>query len=98
MRGRAIEVEVVFLDVLPVIALAVRQSEQAFLEDRIATVPERKRKAEKLLFIADTGETILTPVIRAGPSLIMAADALNAALGSVTLAELPHCNLNTTES
>ena len=43
---RAIEAEVVLLDVLAVIPFAVAQSEQAFLEDGVAPVPQREREAQ----------------------------------------------------
>src|SRR5258708_2622137 len=46
VRGRAVEVEVVLLDVLAVIALAVGEAEQALFEDGIAPVPQRDREAE----------------------------------------------------
>ncbi len=48
---RAIEVEVVLLDVLAVIPLAVGQSEQALLQDRIALVPHCNREAQLLLVV-----------------------------------------------
>jgi hypothetical protein len=52
---RTIEVEVVLLDVLAVITLTVGQSEQPFLEDRIAPVPKRQRETEQLAVIRDAG-------------------------------------------
>ena len=48
---RAVEVEVVFLHVLAVIAFAVGQPEQPFLENRIFAVPQRERKTEPLLVV-----------------------------------------------
>ena len=53
MRRRAVEVEVVFLDVLAVIAFAVGQAEQPFLEDGILAVPQGQREAEPLLIVGD---------------------------------------------
>jgi hypothetical protein len=50
---------------------SIRQPEHAFLEDWVAAVPRCKRKAEQLLFIADAGDAILAPVIRAGSGLVM---------------------------
>jgi hypothetical protein len=49
MGRRAVEVEVVLLDVLAVIALAVGEAEQALLEDRILAVPQGQGEAEPLL-------------------------------------------------
>jgi hypothetical protein len=42
VRGRAVEIKVVFLDVLAVVAFRVGETEQAFLEDRIGLVPQRQ--------------------------------------------------------
>jgi len=61
----AIEVIVIFLDVLPVIALAIGQAEQSLLEDRVLAVPQGDSKTEPLVLVADPGEAILTPVISA---------------------------------
>ena len=63
MGRRAVEVEVVFLDILAVIAFAVGQPEQAFLENRILAVPQRQREAKPLLVVGDAGQTILAPAI-----------------------------------
>ncbi len=71
MCRRAVKVEVVFLDVLAVVALAIRQSEEALFEDRIAAIPQGHAKAKLLLVITDTGESIFTPVIRPRTGLIM---------------------------
>ena len=49
MRGRAVEVEVVFLDVFAVVGLAVGQAEHAFLEDGVFAVPQGHAKAKQLL-------------------------------------------------
>ena len=42
---RAVEIEVVFLDVLAVIALAIGQAEQPLLQDRVLAVPQRERQS-----------------------------------------------------
>ena len=65
MRRGAVEIEVIFLDVLPVIALAIGQAEQSLLEDRVLAVPQGDSKTEPLVLVADPGEAILTPVISA---------------------------------
>jgi len=44
---RRVEVEVVLLDVLAVVPLAVGEAEQALLEDRIALVPEARAKQSR---------------------------------------------------
>ena len=54
VRRRAVEVEVVLLDILAVVRLAVGEPEQALLQDRVALVPQRQRKAQPLLVVADS--------------------------------------------
>src|SRR5258705_7085430 len=53
------------------VGLAVRQAEHAFLEDGVLPVPQSYAEAHQLLVIADAGQTILAPVIGAGPGLVM---------------------------
>jgi hypothetical protein len=54
VRGRAVEVEVVLLDVLSVISLAVGQAEQPFLDDGVVAIPKRKREPCPTVFRSDT--------------------------------------------
>src|SRR5271157_867218 len=63
MGRRAVEIEVVLLDVLPMVALAVGEAEESFLEDRVLAVPERDGEAQQLLVIRQPGNPVLTPVI-----------------------------------
>jgi hypothetical protein len=51
MRRRAVEVEVIFFDVLAVVSLAVRKPEKTFLQNRIFAVPQRQRETKKLLIL-----------------------------------------------
>ena len=67
-----VEVEVIFLDILAVISLGIRQPEQALFQDRVPLVPQRQRQAQPLLIVADPGEAVLTPPVGAGPGLIVA--------------------------
>src|SRR5262245_66322426 len=72
MGRRRIEIEVVLLDVLAVVALAVRQAEEPFLEDRILAVPQRQGEAEQLPIVADPRESVLAPAIGARARVIVA--------------------------
>ena len=72
VRRRAVEIEVVLLDVFAMIALAVREPEQALLENRILSVPKSQRKAEPLLVVGDAGQAVFAPAIGAGASLVVA--------------------------
>ena len=65
VRRRAIQVEVVLLDVLAVIALAVGEPEQSLLEDRVRAVPERQGEAEPLLLIGEAGQAVFAPAVGA---------------------------------
>src|ERR1700756_1551698 len=71
MRRRAVEIEVVLLHVLAVIAFAVGQAEEAFLQDRIGAVPERHGEAETLLIVAHARYPVLAPTIGARSRLIV---------------------------
>ena len=44
MGRRAVEKEIVFLHILTVVALGVRQAEEPFLQDRVGLVPQGKGK------------------------------------------------------
>ena len=86
MRRRAVEVEVVFLDVLAVIAFAVGQAEQALLENRILAVPQGQREAEPLLVVGDAGQAVFAPAIGARAGLVVAEIIPGVAAFAVVLA------------
>jgi hypothetical protein len=69
MRRSAVDVEVVLLDILAVIALAVGEPEQTFLQDRVPLVPQGK--AQPLLVVADSCQSIFTPVVSPRTGLIV---------------------------
>src|SRR4029453_12247193 len=71
VRRRAVDVEVVLLDVLAVIALVVGEPEHALLEKGIPFVPQRQREAQALRVVADAPEAILAPAVGAGPRLVV---------------------------
>src|SRR5262249_54378312 len=61
VRRRAVEIEVVLLDVFSVIAFVPRQSEDALLENRVMLVPESDGEAEKLTAIRNPSDAIFIP-------------------------------------
>ncbi len=71
VRGRAVEIEIVFLDVFAVVALAVGQAEQTLLEDRVFAVPQCDGETEPLAIVGDAGQTVFAPAVGARPSLIV---------------------------
>src|SRR5271168_338637 len=85
--GRAVEVKIVFLDVLPVIGLAVGQAEHPLLEYRILAVPQGERETQPLMVVADPGEAVLAPVIGARTGLIVAEIVPRITVLTVVLAD-----------
>ncbi len=86
MGRRALEIEIVFLDVLAVIAFAVGQAEGALLQDRVDAVPQRQREAEPLLVVAEAGEAVLAPAIGPRAGVVMGKIVPGLAGGAVVLA------------
>ena len=80
---RAVEVEVVLLDVLAVIALAVVQAEQALLEDGILPVPKSHREAKQLAIVGDACQPVFTPAISTELRLLVAEVIPGVAVGAV---------------
>jgi hypothetical protein len=65
MRRRGIQIPPVVLDILAVVAFVTGEAKRPFLQDRVATVPERERQAQELVLVADAAEAVLTPAISA---------------------------------
>ena len=63
VRGSVVEVEIIFFYVFAVIALGRTQPEHSLFQDRIAPVPKRERKDQKLVPIANPGDSIFAPAI-----------------------------------
>src|SRR6516164_996423 len=72
MRRRAIEVEVILFDILAMVALAIGQAEQSFLQDRIFAVPKCQSETELLPVVGNSGEAVFTPIVSSGTSLVVA--------------------------
>ena len=71
VRRRAVEVEVVLLDVLAVVALGVGQAEEPLLEDRVRAVPHRERQAQPLSSSLMPGDAVLAPPVGARARLVV---------------------------
>src|SRR5205814_7499594 len=84
---RAVEVEVIVLDILAVVGLGVGESEDALLQDRVAAVPEGESEAEPLLLVADPSQSVLTPVVSARARVVVGEVIPGAAVGAVVLAD-----------
>ena len=68
---RTVGVEIHFLHVLTVGTLRAGHTEQAFLQDWIAAVPERERQTKPLFEIRDAADSILAPTEGARPGVIV---------------------------
>src|ERR1019366_10462262 len=65
MRRRRIEVEVILLHIFAVVALISCQPEKTLFENWIAPIPQRQRKADPLVAVADPADPVFSPAIRA---------------------------------
>src|SRR5262249_44620443 len=86
---RRIEVEVIFLDVLPVIPLAVGQPEQPLLQNGIATIPHGEREAQQLPVVGYARQAVLAPAIGPGARMVMAEVIPGVAVLAVVFAPRP---------
>ena len=71
MCGRGIEIKILLFHVLAVVALRPGQPEQPFLQNRIAPVPQRQRKAQPAFAVRDAQQSILAPAIRAAARVVV---------------------------
>ena len=71
MGGGRVEVEVIFFNVLPMIAFIAGEAKEPFFQDRITAIPERQGKTQPLVVIGDASETVLTPAIGSRTSVIV---------------------------
>ena len=87
VRGRGVQVEPVLLRVLAVVALAVGQAEHPLLEDRVGAVPQPERQAQALALVADAGDPVLAPAVRARARLVVREVVPRVAAGAVVLTD-----------
>jgi hypothetical protein len=83
---RGIQIIIELLDVLAVIALAVGQTEQPLLQDRVLAVPQGERQAQALATVADAGDTVLAPAVGARARLAVREILPGLAVSAVVLA------------
>src|SRR5205085_11034188 len=80
---RAVEVKIIFLHILAVVAFAIDQSEQTFLQNRICAVPKRERETKTLLVVRNSGQSVFAPAVRARARLIVAEVIPRVATGAI---------------
>jgi hypothetical protein len=86
-RGR-IEVEVIFLNVFPMVTLVPSEAKEPFFQDRIMAIPERQGKAQSLVVIGDPSEAVLAPPVGARTGVLVWKKIPGIARGAVIF---PHC-------
>jgi hypothetical protein len=85
-RG-AVEVEVVLLDVLAVVALAVGEPEEVLFEDGILAVPQGQREAQALFVIGQADDAVLAPAVGARAGVVVGEEVPGVAVLAVVLAD-----------
>src|SRR5262249_51428145 len=89
VRWGRVEGPPVLLGILPVVALRAGEAEDALLEERVASVPEREGKAEDLPVVADAGKAVLVPAVGPRPRLVVGERVPRLAGRAVVLADRP---------
>ena len=84
-----VEVPPVLLDVLAVVALAVRKAEEALFQDGVALVPEGEGEAEALLVVGDPAQAVFAPAIGPRAGLVMGEVVPGVSVRAVVLADRP---------
>nr|WP_294551845.1 hypothetical protein [uncultured Rhodopila sp.] len=87
MRRSGIEIVVQFLHVFAVIALAVGQTEQALLQDRVALIPQRQGQAQNLVVVGKAGDAVLAPSVCAAAGMVMWKIVPGIAVRAIVLAD-----------
>jgi hypothetical protein len=89
MGGGRVKVEVIFFDILSMIAFRAAEAKEPFFQDRITAIPERHGKTQPLMVIADPGEAVLTPAVGSRTSVIVWKKIPGSARGAVVFPHRP---------
>jgi hypothetical protein len=71
MRRRRVEVVIKLLDIFTVVTFRSGKTKEPFFQDRIATIPESKGKAEALVVVTNAKQPVFTPAVGAGTGVIV---------------------------
>src|SRR3954453_5496518 len=93
VSGRAVEVEIVFFNVLTVVPLTISKAEQAFLKDWIDAIPKRESKTKDLLVVRYASYAVFAPTIGPRARLIMSKVVPGIAIFAVILPNRPPLSL-----
>src|SRR5215831_7376967 len=86
MRWRGIQVIVKLLHVFAVIAFAIGETKNTFLQNGVFSVPEGQRQTEALMIVAEAGNGIFTPTIGAAARLVVTEVIPSSSIGTIILA------------
>ena len=86
-RGRGVEIVVTLLDVLAMVALGVAQAEEAFLEDRIAAIPQGQGEAKAALPVGQAQQAIFAPAVSPAAGVVVGKIIPAVSTGGIVL---PH--------
>src|SRR5579872_4308230 len=64
MRRRAIEIEVVLLDIFAMVSFPWSKTERPFLQNGILAVPQRDAEHQELIPVADRRHAVFAPAVR----------------------------------
>ena len=87
MTRERVAVPPVLLRVLAVVRLSARQPEDALLQYRIPTIPERQAKAQALFDIAESCEAVFAPAVCPRAGVIVGKVVPSLAVGTVVLTD-----------
>src|SRR5579864_5179630 len=87
-RG-VVEKEVVFLHILPVVPLRVRQTKESFLQDGVGLVPQGQGETELLLIVAHPQQAVFAPAVGVRTGLVMWEEIPGCPVGRIILADSP---------
>ncbi len=93
VRGRVVEIEIIFLDVFPVVALFAGQPEETLFQNRVAAIPQRQGEADALVPVANAGQPVFVPPVGAQVRVFEREIAPSIAIGAVVLAHCGPCAL-----
>src|ERR1019366_3836122 len=65
MRGRRIQMEIIFLNIFAVVSFVTCQSEKPLLQNRIPPIPECHRKTNPLQNVANSSDAVFAPSVGA---------------------------------
>jgi hypothetical protein len=71
MARRRVEVEIILLNVLAVVPLAVGEAEEPFLQDGVLPVPQGERETEVLPVIGYAAQPVFAPPVGPGARLVV---------------------------